>query len=110
MKTLKAQILEQFPTAVFSRHETDLYVKDIPGLREWLKENYEFYSNVKPFISQLDKTTWLDIPFAAWDEKYTPYQPKTGAPCSCRPGVQRDNCQQCEGTGMRIDFATIRKG
>lgn len=36
------------------------------------------------------------------------YQPKTGAACSCRPGVQRDNCAACEGTGMIIDFAAIR--
>jgi hypothetical protein len=37
-----------------------------------------------------------------------PYQPKTGAPCSCRKGIQRDNCPICEGTGWRIDFAAIR--
>ena len=36
------------------------------------------------------------------------YQPKTGAACSCKPGQQRDNCPQCEGTGQRIDFAAIR--
>ena len=36
------------------------------------------------------------------------YQPKTGAACSCRPGLQRDNCPSCEGTGQRIDFAAIR--
>ena len=40
--------------------------------------------------------------------KSTQYQPKTGAKCSCRPGVQRDNCPTCEGTGWRIDFAAIR--
>lgn len=38
----------------------------------------------------------------------TEYQPKTGQTCSCKPGQQRDNCPQCEGTGMRIDFAAIR--
>jgi len=37
------------------------------------------------------------------------YQPKTGAKCSCRPGVQRDNCPSCEGTGMVVDFRTIRQ-
>ncbi len=37
------------------------------------------------------------------------YQPKTGARCSCKPGVQRDNCPQCEGTGWRIDFKLIRE-
>lgn len=36
------------------------------------------------------------------------YQPKTGTACSCRPGVQRDNCPTCEGTGRVIDFAAIR--
>ena len=36
------------------------------------------------------------------------YQPKTGAPCGCRRGVQRDNCPTCEGTGMQIDFRAIR--
>ncbi len=36
------------------------------------------------------------------------YQPKTGTPCTCKPGKHRDNCPLCEGTGMRIDFAAIR--
>lgn len=36
------------------------------------------------------------------------YQPKTGVRCGCRPGVQRDNCPACEGTGWRVDFAAIR--
>ena len=36
------------------------------------------------------------------------YQPKTGAKCSCRRGVERDNCPNCEGTGWIIDFAAIR--
>ena len=38
----------------------------------------------------------------------TQYQPKTGASCSCRPGVQRDNCRHCEGTGQQINFKAIR--
>lgn len=38
----------------------------------------------------------------------TGYQPKTGQPCNCKVGQQRDNCPQCEGTGERIDFAAIR--
>lgn len=36
------------------------------------------------------------------------YQPKTGARCACKRGVQRDNCSTCEGTGMVVDFAAIR--
>lgn len=37
------------------------------------------------------------------------YQPKTGAKCSCRRGLERDNCPSCEGTGMVVDFAAIRR-
>ena len=33
--------------------------------------------------------------------------PLTGERCNCRPGVWRDNCPQCEGTGRRIDFRAI---
>lgn len=36
------------------------------------------------------------------------YQPKTGAKCGCRRGVQRDNCPNGEGTGWVINFAAIR--
>jgi hypothetical protein len=36
------------------------------------------------------------------------YQPKTGQRCTCKRGVQRDNCPACEGTGWRIDFQAIR--
>lgn len=35
-------------------------------------------------------------------------QPKTGVKCSCRRGIERDNCPSCEGTGWVIDFAAIR--
>lgn len=37
------------------------------------------------------------------------YQPKTGAPCTCKRGVQRDNCPTCEGTGQVIDFKAIHR-
>jgi hypothetical protein len=40
-------------------------------------------------------------------KSHTPYQPKTGQKCNCRKGIERDNCPQCEGTGMRIDFRAI---
>lgn len=69
-KTLKERIQEVFPDARFDRHETDLYVKVQPGLVEWLKSNYEYYNNIQRFTSQIDGTPWLDIPFAAWSEKY----------------------------------------
>lgn len=35
------------------------------------------------------------------------HAPKTGEPCACRPGVERDNCPQCEGSGERIDFRAM---
>jgi hypothetical protein len=38
-----------------------------------------------------------------------PWQPRTGARCSCRPGVARDNCPTCEGTGWVIDFRAIHR-
>jgi hypothetical protein len=34
-------------------------------------------------------------------------QPKTGQKCGCRPGIWRDNCATCEGTGWIIDFRAI---
>lgn len=37
------------------------------------------------------------------------YQPTTGAKCHCRPGIERDNCPTCEGTGWKIDFRLIRQ-
>lgn len=36
------------------------------------------------------------------------YQPRIGQRCACRPGVQRDNCPTCEGTGWVIDFQKLR--
>lgn len=36
------------------------------------------------------------------------YQPRKGVKCSCRRGIERDNCPACEGTGWAIDFAAVR--
>jgi hypothetical protein len=54
----------------FGSHATDLYVVALPGVREWLKENHKFFSNVTMFQSPAD-SQWLgagkmcfDIPFA----------------------------------------------
>jgi hypothetical protein len=54
----------------FGYHATDLYVLAKPGVREWLKKNYEFYSNVMGFRSN-PECNWkgavaLDIPFAGY--------------------------------------------
>ena len=60
----------------FSYHATDLYVVAKPGVREWLKANYEFFSNITGFRSQ-EGSDWngagkfcFDIPFAGnWERR-----------------------------------------
>lgn len=37
------------------------------------------------------------------------WQPKTGEKCTCKRGMERDNCPACEGTGWVIDFRLIRE-
>lgn len=69
-QTLKDRIKVIFPDAEFGRHETDLYIKVVPGLIDWMKTNYEYFRNCEVFVSQLDGEKWLDVPFAAWNEKY----------------------------------------
>lgn len=56
--------------ADFAYHATDLYVVSKPGVVNWLKANYEHFSNVQQFVSQKG-SGWngagqicLDIPFA----------------------------------------------
>ena len=68
---LRKELPKVFPDVEFDNHESDLYVKVVPGLMEWLKENYQFYSNIERFTSQIDGTPWIDIPFAdhQWWEK-----------------------------------------
>jgi hypothetical protein len=42
---------------------------------------------------------------------HNPHVPRSG-PCGCRPGIWRDNCPDCEGTGLAIDwrkYHAIRK-
>jgi hypothetical protein len=31
----------------------------------------------------------------------------TGQKCTCRKGVERNNCPHCEGTGWRINFRAV---
>lgn len=69
MDTLKERIKAAFPGAEFDRHETDLYVKNVPGLLEWLKANYEHYSNIQRFKSAIDGSSWLDISFCSVERK-----------------------------------------
>lgn len=35
--------------------------------------------------------------------------PLTGYACGCRPGVERDNCGACEGSGRAIDWAEFHR-
>lgn len=35
--------------------------------------------------------------------------PFTGTACTCRPGIARDNCPNCEGTGRAIDFKAFHR-
>jgi hypothetical protein len=48
-------------------HESDLYVPVTPETTKIINL-YEFKSNVKPFICNIDKKLWYDIPFA-----YSPF-------------------------------------
>ena len=52
----------------FAYHESDLYVRDTPEVRAYLKKNYKFWRNVKGFTCQIEGVLWFDIPFA--NEKF----------------------------------------
>jgi len=79
----KPELQEQLQAALglsdddFGYHATDLYVLDKPGVREWLKKNYEFYSNIQSFVGNEGHPTFggqraLDIPFAGnWNKMYS---------------------------------------
>ncbi len=69
------------------------------GKEEGLKRNTDIIST---------RPSALTLMRERYQRVYEPYQPKTGQPCSCKKGIERDNCPQCEGTGQRIDFAAIR--
>jgi len=54
----------------FAYHATDLYVVYSPLTMAWLRDNYTFFKNILPFVSQKG-SNWngagkvcLDIPFA----------------------------------------------
>jgi hypothetical protein len=72
MKTLKEQLKENcnLNDSDFGRHETDLYVRKTDKVFNYLKNNYKFFRNIQQFKNQIDGKIWLDIPFAAWEEKY----------------------------------------
>jgi esterase/lipase superfamily enzyme len=52
-------------------HESDLYVEVTPETKV-IVNSYKYKSNVKMFVSQIEKTLWYDIPFAYipfWEKK-----------------------------------------
>lgn len=61
---IKQAIIEKFGHTedMFSTHESDLYVKDVPGLRDWIKSNNPSI-RPEPFRSAIDGSAWLDLPF-----------------------------------------------
>ena len=67
MKTLKQQLLSAglgLTDADFGTHESDLYVLDIPGVREWLAgTKWNFTSFVGAKDSDWAGKRALDIPF-----------------------------------------------
>jgi len=75
------------------------------GVGFWIAHDQ---NNKLPHLTS-DTLKGISMILTAMDTKIkTNYQPKTGALCGCIPGIQRDNCAQCEGTGQIIDFAKIR--
>lgn len=32
-----------------------------------------------------------------------------GYRCGCKPGIERDNCPTCDGTGRALDFRAMRE-
>ena len=99
LTTVKGNTLQ-----LFYNNETGLVVIDLvaaseKGGNEFVRMTIDENKMLAPF---LPKTRKSKLP------KNVGYQPKTGVPCSCKPGVQRDNCRHCEGTGMVIDHAMVR--
>lgn len=56
----------------YASHATDLYIPVNNETRKIIAE-YEFKSDVKTFVNQVEGGLWYDIPFAylpAWEAKY----------------------------------------
>ena len=56
------------PDSAFAYHATNLYVLDLPGVKEWLTRNYKWANNITGFIGAKG-SDWqgkhaFDIPFA----------------------------------------------
>lgn len=77
-QSIMERILQHFPDAETSNHESDLYILDDTGkIYAWLRKNYDFFCNVQRFRGAAG-SDWagkncLDIPFAfdPWWNKRT---------------------------------------
>ena len=62
--TIQEKIKQQFPTAIFEHHESDLYIQDDTGeIYQFCKENFEFPSNITRFYK--DGNRYIEIPFSS---------------------------------------------
>jgi hypothetical protein len=83
MKPLKQRLLEANLNLVeddFATHYSNLYVVIVPGLIDWLKNNYEWFTNITYFTSQVG-SNWngagkrcIDIPFANVEYYFTSWE------------------------------------
>lgn len=69
--TLKKRLKEalSIPESDFSNHCSDLYLIYTPEREKWLKQNYEYWKNVRICFSNIKGQDWygkrfFDIPFA----------------------------------------------
>ena len=90
---------------------TRMHSEAIGEIMAILTPDHDAYSTLADIQEGLDiSATKLEVEIKKPNMKTTTqYQPKTGEPCFCRPGMQRDNCPTCEGTGWRVDFKAIRE-
>lgn len=69
-------------------HESDLYVLSTPEAREILRRWPTNAANARTFVSQVDKQTWIAIPFAYdpwWKAREVPQVVATVCRCEyCR--------------------------
>jgi len=60
-----------------------------------------------PHLQTVADAEWMAKSERMRARKNPLYTPRTGARCYCRPGLERDNCPNCEGTGWAIDFRAL---
>jgi hypothetical protein len=66
---------DEFPGIEMGDYCTDLHVVYSTNVYNFLKENYEYFNNVKLFTSDIDGSQWIEIPFAYPLENEIGYKP-----------------------------------